>query len=255
MATPGVVARSTLFALAVILITPPYALLALLVAPLPALTRYRIVTSWSRAVISLARIICRIRYRVEGEASPGGGPYIVLANHQSAWETLAFQAIFPPQVLVVKRGLLWIPFFGWGLATLSPITIKRGARTQSLRRLGEQGKDRLKRGFWVVIFPEGTRVRDGERVKFQSGGAWLACRADTPVIPVAHNAGSVWPRNSFLKYPGTVTVSIGTPTTCVGRSADALNSEMQTWIEAQMQRIGTARACRADAAVPRPESS
>jgi len=241
MTTTGVIARSTLFALAVIVITPPCAMLALLVSPLPALMRYRIVTSWSRTVIALARVICRIHYRVEGNAAPHGGPYIVLANHQSAWETLAFQAIFPPQVLVVKRGLLWIPFFGWGLATLSPITIKRGARTQSLRRLAEQGKDRLKRGFWVVIFPEGTRVRDGTRVKFQSGGAWLACRSDIPVIPVAHNAGSVWPRNSFLKYPGTVTVSIGTPTACAGRSADALNREVQIWIEAQMQRMGSAR--------------
>ena len=241
MPTAGVIARSTVFALAVLLITPPYALLALLVAPLPALTRYRIVTSWSRLVIALARIVCRIRYRIEGEACPSGGPYIVLAKHQSAWETLAFQAIFPPQVLVVKRGLLWIPFFGWGLATLSPITIKRGARTQSLRRLGEQGNDRLKRGFWVVIFPEGTRVRHGTRIKFQSGGAWLACRTDVPVIPVAHNAGSLWGRNSFLKYPGTITVSIGAPTACAGRGANALNAEVETWIETQMQRMGTAR--------------
>ena len=241
MASAGVIARSAAFALAVIVITPPYAILALLVAPLPALTRYRIVTSWSRLVIALARIICRIRYRVEGDASPNGGPYIVLAKHQSAWETLAFQAIFPPQVLVVKRGLLWIPFFGWGLATLSPITIKRGARAQSLRRLGEQGRNRLERGFWVVIFPEGTRVQHGARERFQSGGAWLACREDVAVIPVAHNAGSVWPRNSFLKYPGTITVSIGAPTACAGRSAAALNSEVESWIEAQMQRIGSAR--------------
>ena len=241
MTTAAVIARSIVFALAVILITPPYALLALLVSPLPALMRYRIVTSWSRLVIALARIVCRIRYRIEGEACPSGGPYIVLAKHQSAWETLAFQAIFPPQVLVVKRGLLWIPFFGWGLATLSPITIKRGARTQSLRRLGEQGNDRLRRGFWVVIFPEGTRVQHGMHSKFQSGGAWLACRADVPVIPVAHNAGSVWPRNGFLKYPGTITVSIGTPTACAGRGPNALNDEVESWIETQMRRIGTAR--------------
>ena len=241
MAKAAVIARSSLFALAVMVITPPYAVLALLVAPLPALTRYRIVTSWSRVVIALGCAICRMRYRIEGNPAPGGGPYIVLAKHQSAWETLAFQAIFPPQVLVVKRGLLWIPFFGWGLATLSPITIKRGARTQSLRRLGEQGRDRLKRGFWVVIFPEGTRVRHGDRGKFQSGGAWLACRADVAVIPVAHNAGSVWPRNSFLKYPGTITVSIGAPLPCNGRSVDALNSEVETWIETQMSRIGSAR--------------
>lgn len=241
MATAEVIVRSALFAFAVVLITPPYAVLALLVSPLPALTRYRIVTSWSRLIVALGRIICGIRYRIEGEARPGGGPYIVLAKHQSAWETLAFQAIFPPQVLVVKRGLLWIPFFGWGLATLSPITIKRGARAQSLRRLRDQGRERLQRGFWVVIFPEGTRVPHGTRVKYQSGGAWLACRTGVAVIPVAHNAGSVWGRNSFLKYPGTITVAIGSPTACGGRAADAFNREIESWIEAQMQRIGSAR--------------
>jgi 1-acyl-sn-glycerol-3-phosphate acyltransferase len=255
MAAAVVFARSAAFALAVILITPPYAIVALLVAPLPALTRYRIVTSWSRLVVALARVICRIRYRIEGEAVPGSGPYIVMAKHQSAWETLAFQAIFPPQVLVVKRGLLWIPFFGWGLATLSPITIKRGARTQSLRRLGEQGRDRLERGFWVVIFPEGTRVQHGARGKFQSGGAWLACRSDVAVIPVAHNAGSVWARNSFLKYPGLITVCIGAPRACSGRSVAAFNGEVESWIELQMQRIGSAREAPLKPSISPPQGS
>jgi 1-acyl-sn-glycerol-3-phosphate acyltransferase len=245
MATPALIVRSALFALALIAITPPYAIVALLVAPLPALLRYRIVTSWSRLVIVFARAICGIRYRVQGRSDPDGGPFIVLANHQSAWETLAFQVILPPQVLVIKRALLWIPFFGWGLATLSPIAIKRVARTQALRRLWEQGEDRLRRGFWVVIFPEGTRVRPGTRAKFQAGGAWLACRSGVPVIPVAHNAGSVWPRHGFLKYPGTITVSIGTPIAAVGRSAEDLNREIETWIHAEIDRIGDARAAHA----------
>ncbi len=244
MATLGVFVRSSLFALAVLLITPPYALLALLVVPLPALTRYRVVTSWSHLVVALARSICGIRYRIKGPGCPSGGPYIVISKHQSAWETLVFQAIFPPQVMVVKRGLLWVPFFGWGLATLSPIAIKRGARTRSLRRLWEQGKDRLDRGFWIVIFPEGTRVRPGQRVKFQSGGAWLACRTAVSVIPVAHNAGELWPRNRFLKYPGTVTVSIGAPMASAGRKAEELNRELEAWIETEMQHIGHAHAAR-----------
>src|SRR5690606_4025749 len=122
----GVILRSTLFAVLVVLITPPYALAALLVWPLPPRLRYRIVTSWSHVVIALARAVCGIRYRVRGTV-PRGGPYIVLSKHQSAWETLAFQVLLPPQVLVLKRALLWIPFFGWGLATLSPITVARAA--------------------------------------------------------------------------------------------------------------------------------
>jgi len=240
MGNLAVVLRSSLFSLAVIAITPPYALLALLVVPLPARARYRIVTSWSHIVVGLARAICGIRYRIEGTARPEGGPFIVLAKHQSAWETLAFQVLFPPQVLVLKRGLLWVPFFGWGLATLSPITVKRGAGGQTLRRMLEQGKDRLRQGFWVVIFPEGTRVPPGKRVRYQPGGAWLACRAGVPVIPVAHNAGRLWPKNGFLKRPGVVTVSIGAPIATAGRVPEELNRDVEGWIEREMTRIDTA---------------
>ncbi|MPZ42800.1 MAG: 1-acyl-sn-glycerol-3-phosphate acyltransferase [Betaproteobacteria bacterium] len=232
----GVIVRSTLFAVLVVLITPPYALASWLVLPLPAHIRYRIVTSWSHVVIALARAVCGIRYRIQGRV-PQDGPYIVLSKHQSAWETLAFQVLLPPQVLVLKRGLLWIPFFGWGLATLSPITVKRAAPSQTLRRLLEQGKDRLAQGFWIVIFPEGTRVAPGSRTSFQAGGAWLACRTRVAVVPVAHNAGELWPKNGFIKYPGTVTVSIGEPIACEGVKADALNRNVADWIEREMARI------------------
>lgn len=238
----AVVLRSTVFALSLVVITPPYALAAWLVWPLPALVRYRIVTSWSHVVIGLARVVCGIRYRLRGRV-PAGGPYIVLAKHQSAWETLAFQVLLPPQVLVLKRGLLWVPFFGWGLATLSPITVKRGAPSRTLRRLLEQGRARLAQGFWIVIFPEGTRVPPGRRMPFQGGGAWLACHARVAVLPIAHNAGELWPRNGFLKYPGTITVSIGEPIDAGGKKPDALNAQAARWIEHEMQRIeGTAAA-------------
>jgi 1-acyl-sn-glycerol-3-phosphate acyltransferase len=235
---PGlaVIVRSTAFALLVVLITPPYALASWLVLPLSAHMRYRVVTSWSHVVIALARVVCGIRYRIEGRV-PRGGPYIVLSNHQSAWETLAFQVLLPPQVLVLKRGLLWIPFFGWGLATLSPITVKRAAPSQTLRRLLEQGKDRLAQGFWIVIFPEGTRIAPGKRARFQAGGAWLACRTGVAVVPVAHNAGELWPKNGFIKHPGTVTVSIGEPIACKDKKADVLNREVAAWIESELTRI------------------
>jgi 1-acyl-sn-glycerol-3-phosphate acyltransferase len=232
----GVIVRSTLFALLVILITPPYALASWLVLPLSAHMRYRVVTSWSHVVIALARVVCGIRYRIKGRV-PQGGPYIVLSNHQSAWETLAFQVLLPPQVLVLKRGLLWIPFFGWGLATLSPITVKRGAPSQTLRRMLEQGKDRLAQGFWIVIFPEGTRAAPGKRAPFQAGGAWLGCRTGVAVVPVAHNAGELWPKNGFIKYPGTVTVSIGEPIACKDTKADVLNRNVTAWIDGELARI------------------
>jgi len=235
---PGVVFRSAAFALTLAAITPPYAIVSLLVWPLPPLVRYRIVTSWSRLVIALARTLCGIRYRVRAAEPLPPGPCIVMSKHQSAWETLAFQAIFPPQVLVVKKQLLRIPFFGWGLATLSPVAIDRTTGTKALRQVLAQGADRLARGFWVVVFPEGTRMRHGERGRYQPGGAMLAARTGAAVIPVAHDAGRLWPRNGFLKYPGTVTVSIGAPIATAGRRPDAILGEVEAWIEAEMPRLG-----------------
>ncbi len=117
--------RSGLFALALIIVTPPYAVLALATFPLPRLLRYRLISGWSRLVILLAKTILGIDWRVEGRENLPSRPSVILAKHQSAWETLAFQHIFPPQVLVLKRELLWIPFFGWGLALMSPIAIDR----------------------------------------------------------------------------------------------------------------------------------
>jgi len=240
MPPPGVVLRSTLFFLTALLVTPPYALLAWLVWPLPAKIRYRIVTSWSHLILALARAVCGIRYRIRGTI-PARGPYIVMAKHQSAWETLAFQRLFPPQVLVLKRWLLWLPFFGWGLATLSPITVERAPGARTLRRLLNQGRTRLGEGYWVVIFPEGTRVAPGMRGEYQGGGAWLACRTGTPVLPVAHNAGELWPKNGFIKYPGTITVSIGEPIQPAQLDTAGLIGEVEAWIEAQMATLPPAR--------------
>lgn len=251
MANLAAAIRSCVFALGLVLLTPPFAMIALLIWPLPPLTRYRIVSCWSRAVVWMARVICGVRYRVIGSARPPGGPFIVMAKHQSAWETLAFQVLFPPQVQVLKKQLLWIPFFGWGMATLSPIAIDRSAGTRALRQMLEQGRARLAKGFWVIVFPEGTRVRPGERRAYQSGGAWLACRTETAVLPVAHNAGELWPRNGFIKYPGVVTVSIGAPIASTDKTPQMLSRAVETWIEDEMRRIGGRSYSSAPALEPR----
>jgi 1-acyl-sn-glycerol-3-phosphate acyltransferase len=138
-------------------------------------------------------------------------PGIVLSKHQSAWETLAFQEIFPPQVWVLKKELLLVPFFGWGLAMTSPIAIDRSSKKAALKQIVSQGKDRLKKGFWIVVFPEGTRIAPGKKGRYGIGGAWLATHTGAPVVPVAHNAGRFWGRNALIKLPGTITVSIGAP--------------------------------------------
>jgi 1-acyl-sn-glycerol-3-phosphate acyltransferase len=238
--TAGVVFRSSLFALVQIGATVVFSLVALASFPLDPLRRYRVITLWSRLIMWAAQRICGIRYRVLGAERLPAPPFVVLSKHQSAWETLAFQVIFPPQVWVVKRELLWIPFFGWGLAMLSPIAIDRGSGGRALRQMLDQGRDRLARGFCVVIFPEGTRVAPGARGEYQPGGAWLAARTGRPVVPVAHNSGEVWGRNAFLKYAGTITVSVGAPIESTGLAADALNGHVEDWIEAEMTRISSA---------------
>jgi len=242
-----VVLRSALFALFQALITPFFAALALLSFPLSAPARYRLITTWSRWIVAGAETICGIRYRVLGAERVPAAPFIVLSKHQSAWETLAFQAIFPPQVWVVKRELLWIPFFGWGLAMLSPIAIDRGAASRALNQLLEQGRERLARGLCIVIFPEGTRVAPGARGDYRAGGAWLAVKTATPVLPVAHNAGELWPRNAWIKRPGLITVSIGTPIDASRLSPDELNHRVEEWIESEVRRIGGASSQPPDA--------
>jgi len=232
-----IVFRSALFWLALLLFTPPYALLALASAPLPRMARYRVISGWSWLMLWCLRGLCGIQWTVEGREHLPATPSVILSKHQSAWETLAFQQIFPPQVHVLKRELLWLPFFGWGLALMSPIPIDRGRGLSALRQIARRGKRRLEQGFWVVVFPEGTRVAPGRRRKYQMGGAWLAAHAGATVVPVAHNAGRCWPRNSFLKYPGRVTVRIGPPIESAGRDPGAINAEVELWIETQQQTL------------------
>jgi len=240
--TAGIVLRSCLFAALQILLTPPYSVVALLTFPFNALTRYRIISWWARLMMLALRHICGIEFRVVGAEHLPARPCVVLSKHQSAWETFAFQVIFPPQVYVIKRELLWIPFFGWGLAMCSPIAIDRSAGPRAARQMLSQGKDRIARGFWVIVYPEGTRVAPGTRGTYQSSGSAIAIHAGAPVVPVAHNAGRCWSRNAFLKYPGTITVSIGRPIESRGRKAEALTREVETWIEAEMQQIDHVQA-------------
>ncbi|MBI2318053.1 MAG: 1-acyl-sn-glycerol-3-phosphate acyltransferase [Betaproteobacteria bacterium] len=209
-------------------------MLALLAAPLPPLVRWRLVSGWSHGVIWLARLLLGIRYRVEGLEQLPKTPAVIVSKHQSAWETIAFQLIFPPHVHVLKRELLWIPFFGWGLALMSPIAIDRSRAMRAAKRLAGLGRKRIDRGFWILIFPEGTRVAPGRRGRYRVGAAWLASRLGVPVVPVAHNAGLLWGKNAFVKRPGTITVQIGAPIDPFGLSPEAINARAEEWIESRM---------------------
>jgi 1-acyl-sn-glycerol-3-phosphate acyltransferase len=215
-----------------------YALLSLLTWPFPPLARYRFISQWARFHIWLLGSLCGLRYRVEGrEHLPRGRTAVVLAKHQSSWETLAFQQIFPPQVWVLKRELLLVPFFGWGLALLDPIAIDRGAGRKAVQQIIEQGRQRLESGRWVVVFPEGTRMAAGHHRRFGIGGAALAAASGHPVVPVAHNAGHYWPRRGFLKKPGTIHVVIGPLIDSRGKSAEEINRLAENWISETMARL------------------
>lgn len=229
--------RSLLFLLVQLTWTPIYATFALFTFPFSPLTRYRIISGLAYSMMWLLRVICGIRMEVRGKENIPQEPCIVLCKHQSAWETFALQTVFPPQVWVLKRELLFLPFFGWGLALTSPIAINRSKGSEAMKQLLGQGKQRLASGFCVVVFPEGTRMPYGVRGKYKVGGALLGKSSGAPVVPVAHNAGRHWGRNAFLKHPGTITMSIGKPIDPKGLKAEEINQLVEEWIEGEMEHL------------------
>ena len=214
-----------------------YAPLMLPTALLPFPARYRIIRQWARFQVFLLKVLCRLDYRVEGREHLPAGAAIIMSKHQSAWETIVFQEIFPAQTWVLKRELMWIPLFGWALALLRPIAINRGAGRQAIEQIIKQGRERLQSGIWVVVFPEGTRVAPGARRRYGIGGAVLAAESGYPVVPVAHNAGSFWPRRGFRKRPGTIRVVIGPAIDPRGRKAEEIIRRTEEWIEGAMREL------------------
>lgn len=231
------VLRSVVFLLLQTVLTVVFALLAILTFPFSIFVRYRVITMWNRLIVWLARWVCGIRYQVIGWENLPAAPSIIMAKHQSAWETIALPILLPPMAIVLKRELLRIPFFGWGMAMLTPIAIDRAGGRAALKQITVQGKQRLAAGLGVLIFPEGTRVAHGEVGKYGIGGAWLATHADSLVVPVAHNAGQCWSKNAFLKKSGLITVSIGPAIDPKGMKPEALNQQVQLWIEQEMARL------------------
>jgi 1-acyl-sn-glycerol-3-phosphate acyltransferase len=234
--------RSLLFAVLQTVLTTLFSVVALFSFPFSAPVRYRLITGYNHIVIWLARWVLGIRYVVEGLENLPKQPSIILAKHQSAWETVAFLFLFPPVSPVIKQELLNVPFFGWAFRMLSPIAIDRGAGREALKQIVTRGGDKLAQGFWVLVFPEGTRVAPGEKGRYGIGGGWLAAETGAPIVPVAHNAGEVWPKNAFIKRPGTVTVRIGPVIDSAGKSAAELTRAVEAWIETEMTRLPPAAA-------------
>ncbi|HEV7855321.1 MAG TPA: lysophospholipid acyltransferase family protein [Herminiimonas sp.] len=228
--------RSLLFALIMLVITPIWACVCFLAAPLPYNKRYFITSRWNVFIIWLAKVLCGIRYQIKGWENLPDQPVILLSKHQSAWETIFLLCKMPrPLVFVFKKELIYVPFFGWALGLLRMIPIDRNKGKDAFAHVVTQGKKRLADGQWIIMFPEGTRIAVGQSGKYKGGGARLAVETKTVVVPIALNPGECWPKNSFIKKPGLVTVSIGKPISPEGLTAIELMQQVENWIESEMR--------------------
>ncbi|SIP88705.1 1-acyl-sn-glycerol-3-phosphate acyltransferase [Aquipseudomonas alcaligenes] len=219
-----------------------WCILCVFIAPfLPFRARYRLVIqAWCRCATWLAKVVAGIHYEVRGLENIPQQPCVILAKHQSTWETFFLSALFEPLSQVVKRELLYVPFFGWAMAMLKPIAIDRSNPKAALKQLAKQGDERIRQGAWVLIFPEGTRIPPGQIGKFSRGGAALAVNAGLPVLPIAHNAGEFWPKQGWAKYPGTIQVVIGPVMHAEGegpRAIAELNERAYAWVAQTQQQI------------------
>ncbi len=213
----------------------------LLLGPFGHRVYYQVAVSWARVNLWMLRKLCRLDFVVEGLEHVPAAPCVLYWKHESVWETMAGALTLPPQTWVVKRELMWLPLFGWGLALLRPIAINRAAGRTAVKQVISQGQERLKQGLCVVIYPEGTRVLPGQERRFGVSGAALAKAAGCPILPVAHNAGDFWPRRSLLKRPGTIRVVIGPPIDTTELAPDEITARGRAWIEAAIDRISPQR--------------
>jgi len=232
--------RAFLFALGFYPVTILYSIPCILIGPfLPFRQRFAFFTGINYFYIYWLKWVCGVDTRIQGrEHLPSSGAFVVLGNHQSEWETLYFQILVRPQVVVLKKELLKIPFFGWALGLLKPIALDRSQRRGALKQLLEQGAARLNEGIPIVMFPQGTRVKVGEEGKFNKGGAMLAVKAGVPIVPIVHNAGLLWPGKSFVKYPGVIDVHIGPAVATEGRSIEEVHAEVTQWMLERMKLLG-----------------
>ena len=234
--------RTVLFYLFNILTVTPWSFIVVASRLFPVHTRYRLCTLWTRSSIWSARVICGIEWKVEGWENLPDAPAIVLPKHQSTWETFWLPSFLPRDLtFVYKRELNLLPFFGWGIASTQMISIDRSKGQDAFEQVVEQGTNRLGRGWWIVIFPEGTRTRPGSTKRYKTGGARLAVRTGALAVPIAVNSGELWPRNAFVRRPGVITVSIGPPVDPRGKTADQVSAAIESWIETEMRRLAPHR--------------
>lgn len=230
--------RGAVFNLLYVLTVLLFGIPALLIAPLlPYPRRLHLLTLLPRAVQYLLSAICGITYHIEGRENVPDGPFVLVSNHQSTWETFVLSYLFLPLSAVLKKELTYIPVFGWLLRLGRPIVIDRNRKQTAIKEILRQGQSLLTQGINVVIFPEGTRVPVDEERSHMPGGAMLACRAGVPIVPLVHNAGAHWPAHKLEKIPGRITIRVGAPIDTAGRSPKELNRELESWINGEKRKL------------------
>lgn len=229
--------RSTVFIFGMTVSTLLWVVPSILARLLPYRLCFYIVSRWCAFNIFWLRITCGIRYEVSGLDNIPSQACVIMSNHQSTWETFAFPSIFPTLTWVIKKELLYIPLFGWGIASTQPIALNRKQGQKSFQQLIKDGKAKLALGRFIIIFPEGTRIPYEEERPLKIGGFVLAKKAKTDILPVAHDAGRLWPRKGFLKTPGTIHLHIGKPIPTLGRSTQQLRDEYSRWLHETRKNI------------------
>ena len=233
--------RSVVFLLGALAITAPFGFLVPLGRLFGSEPPFTLARLYTQVMLKWVEVSCGIGYVVSGWEHVPKSPVIIMAKHQSAWETIFIESAFPSQCWIIKKELRWLPFVGWGLMAIRAIAIDRSSGSSAREQIVEQGTQRLKEGHWVTIFPEGTRTAPGKVGRYGIGGSLLATRTGTPILPIAHDAGEYWPRYAFRKKRGIVKVVIGPLIETNGRDVISVNNDVQNWIEGEMRRISPHR--------------
>jgi len=233
--------RSLIFNLCFFIITPMFSVLVCLFRLLGYAPAWFWAKLWTRTTLYLARYICGIHLRIEGKEHFPKQACVVMAKHQSAFETIAMPYLIPPYAWILKRELFYIPFFGWALWAIGTIGIRRGNPREAIKQVNHDGEKLLKQGKWVVIFPEGTRAALGQTGEYKAGGIVLAQQAHVGILPMAHNAATCWPKRGFIKKPGTITIRFLPfidANNLAQRSRKEVLQQLQTDIEYHTRQLG-----------------
>ena len=229
--------KSFIFNLVLYITLIPTSLIIIFLYPFISTANLQLIASkWILFILNSLKITCGVTWKIEGLKNIPEGPCVIVSNHQSAWESFFLQTLCIPSASIIKKELLFIPFFGWALACLKPIHLRRSKKYRSLKKVITHGSKKVNKGFSLIIFPEGTRSKPNEGLKaFSSSCGSLSVRNNVPILPICHNSGLFWVNRRFIKKPGEVTVRIGP--IIKGQNAREVTKEAYDWMKLNFREI------------------